>query len=116
MVYPLASLGMKAWTTLGAAGSLVSMAWIPRKVQTGVRLPKDLRPVNLYPPSTFSALVVESNTGMSLPLSACPAAKIAPSTAAFNIHSVDMSPLRHTSAARPVQYKCMFTPKAVGAA
>lgn len=42
---PGVSRGMKAWMTFGAAGSLVSIPWMPRWVQTGVRLPNDLRPV-----------------------------------------------------------------------
>ncbi len=35
---------MKAWTTFGAAGSLVSMPCTPSWVQTGLRLPNDFRP------------------------------------------------------------------------
>ena len=33
---------MKAWTTFGLAGSEVSIAWMPSRVQTGDRLPNDL--------------------------------------------------------------------------
>ena len=33
---------MKAWTTFGAAGSLVSMPWRPRKVHTGRQAPEVL--------------------------------------------------------------------------
>ena len=46
IVNPPLSRGRNAWTTFGFAGSLVSMPWRPSRVQTGVRLPKDLRPVN----------------------------------------------------------------------
>ena len=40
--YPSVALGMKACTILGFAGSLESIPCIPRYVQTGVKLPKDL--------------------------------------------------------------------------
>ena len=69
---------MNACTTLGFAGSLVSMPCTPSCVHTGDRLPKILWPVNCHPPSTRSALVDDSSTGMSLPASPCPAAKISP--------------------------------------
>ena len=95
---------MNPWTILGFDGSLESIPWRPRRIHTGVRLPKDFRPVNVYPPSTRSALVVDENSDVSLPLSAWPAANTWPSAASWSIHSTDLSPLRHTSAAVPTQY------------
>ena len=56
---------MNACTIFGCAGSLVPIPCKPRYVQTGDRLPNILRPVNRKPPSTLSALVVDSSTGMS---------------------------------------------------
>ena len=38
---------MNAWTIFGFSGSVVSMAWIPRRVQTGLSEPNILWPVNL---------------------------------------------------------------------
>ena len=43
-VKPSPSRGRNPCTIIGCAGSLVSMPWMPRSVQTGVRLPKCLRP------------------------------------------------------------------------
>ena len=91
------------WTIFGAAGSLVSIEWTPRRVQTGVRLPNALCPVSLQPPSTRSAFVVERRPAMSFPCSACPAANTSPAAASFRIHSQDLSPLRQRSAAVPTQ-------------
>ena len=47
IVTPGALRGRKPWMTFGFFGSLVSSPWMPSRVQTGVRLPNDLRPVNL---------------------------------------------------------------------
>ena len=75
---PFAERSTNPWMILGFAGSLVSIAWQPNRVHTGVKLPNDLRPVIVYPPSTRSALVVEENSDVSLPLSAWPAANTSP--------------------------------------
>ena len=47
IVSPALSRVRNPWTTFGFAGSLVSMPCMPSRVHTGVRLPNDLRPVNL---------------------------------------------------------------------
>ncbi len=92
------------------------MPWRPSSVQTGERLPKALRPVNRYPPSTRSAFVLESSTGRSLPDSAWPAAKTSPRPAASSIQSQDLSPAPCSVCATPTQYVCMFVPRAVAGA
>jgi hypothetical protein len=76
---PGASCGTKACTTMGAVGSLVSMAWQPSRVQCGPSEPNIFRPVNRQPPSTRVADAVDRPTGMSLPTSACPEASRSPS-------------------------------------
>src|SRR6266498_1183632 len=91
IVTPLAPRGIKAWTILGAAGLLVSMPCKPRRVHAGVKLPKAFRPVNRYPPSTRSALVVDKSAGRSFPVSAWPAANTSPATTSFRSHSSEGS-------------------------
>ena len=76
---------------------------MPRRVQTGVRLPNAFRPVNLYPPGTFSAFVAEKTIEVSLPGSACPAAKTSPLPASSRMKPTDLSPARQLSAAVPTQ-------------
>ncbi len=85
---------MNAWTIFGFAGSVVSIPWIPRRVQTGVSEPNILCPVNVYPPSTGSARVTAINTGKSLPASPWPAAKTSPATASSSIQVSEWSPAR----------------------
>jgi hypothetical protein len=46
---------------------------------------------------------MDIRTDVSLPLSAWPAANTSPAAASCSIHSVDLSPLRQTSAATPTQ-------------
>ena len=79
---PLGVAGRNAWTICGAAGLLVSMAWRPRNVQTGDSEPKILWPVISQPPSTRSAALDDSSSGMSLPASPWPAANTSPSATA----------------------------------
>ena len=102
-VTPFVPFGRNTCTIFGAAGSLVSIAWSPRRVQTGVRLPKAFFPVMRQPPSTRSAFEVDRRPGMSLPCSAWPAAKTSPAAASLRTHSQDLSPLRQRSAASPTQ-------------
>ena len=79
------------------------MAWKPPKSQTGVRLPKILWPLSSQPPSTRSAAVVDSSSGMSLPGSPWIAAKILPSAARSRMNRHESSPILTRSAASPVQ-------------
>ena len=60
----------------------------------------DWRPFGLH---QGSALLDDRKTGMSLPLSPWPAAKILPAAASRRIHSQLVSPRRYRSAAMPVQ-------------
>ena len=103
IVTPGVLRGRKPWITFGCCGSLVSRPCSPSRVHTGVRLPKALRPVNLYPPGTFSALVADITIEVSLPGSAWPAAKISPLPASSRMNPTDLSPMRQLSAAVPTQ-------------
>ena len=44
---PAVARSRNPWTILGFDGSLESIPWRPRRVHTGVKLPKDFRPVNV---------------------------------------------------------------------
>ena len=59
----------------------MSMPWRPRRVHTGVRLPKDLRPVNCSRPALSRPSSIDIRIEVSLPLSAWPAAKTSPAAA-----------------------------------
>ena len=74
-VTPGVSRATNPWTIMGCDGSLVSMAWRPRRSHTGPSEPNSLRPWSRQPPGTRSARVVDSAMGMSLPISACPDAE-----------------------------------------
>jgi hypothetical protein len=80
------------------------MAWNPRRLQCGPREPNIFRPVIRQPPSTRLADVVDSATGMSLPTSACPEARMSPSATYPMIRSAShCRPMRYRSAAMPTQ-------------
>ena len=66
-------------------------------------LPKILCPLMFHPPSTRSAVVVDSSSGMSFPGSPWMAAKTSPSAARSRMNRHDSSPVRSRSAASPVQ-------------
>ena len=100
---PGVSRGRNPCTIWGLSGSELSMAWKPPYVQTGVRLPKILWPLSFQPPSTRSAVVVDSSRGMSLPGSPWMAAKISPSAAFSRMKRHESSPIFSRSAATPVQ-------------
>lgn len=53
---------------------------------------------------------------MSLPVSACPAANTSPAAAASEIQRSDVSPVRSSSVAIPIQYECIVIASAVAGA
>ena len=88
----------------------------PSRVHAGVSEVKTFVPVNVYPPSTGSAMVFESQSTESLPGSLIPNANSSPAAASSSSQSRLWSPRSASARATPTQTRCMLMPRAVAGA